>query len=191
LCIANGVEHAHFARTRPEPAEYREIPRPRALYVGSIAAWLDVDLLRKAALALPDLALVIIGPGSERLAALTGLANVHLLGARPYADIPAYMQHAEVGLIPFKRAGMEGFVDDINPLKLYEYMAAGLPVLATRFRQLELLGGPTHLVDGEPAFIAVLGRLAAAPGDGAAERAFAARFDWARQLEPLFDRLRL
>ena len=88
-----------------------------------MAEWFDTALLAATARALPQVSFVIIGPGSTRLTELADFRNVYLLGTRPYAVIPAYYQHAAVGLIPFTRAGHAAFVDSINPLKLYEYTA--------------------------------------------------------------------
>lgn len=190
LCIPNGVDVAHFAAPRPFPAAYAAIPRPRALYVGSIADWFDEELLADTARRHPGIAFVVIGPGSSRLARLAGLRNVHLLGPQPYADVPALMQHADVGLIPFGSERLAAFIDDINPLKLYEYMAAGLPVVSTPMRQVAELGSPARIAGGSD-FSAAVGLAVSDGGDRTAERAFAAQFDWSKQFAPLATRLGL
>ena len=88
----------------------------------------------------PDIEFVIIGSGSHlaRMAA-TPLSNLRILGARPYAVLPAYLRHAHAGLLPLNdhpaNAGR-------SPMKLYEYAAAGLPVLATRTAELARRGLP-------------------------------------------------
>ncbi|MFM9941384.1 MAG: glycosyltransferase [Hyphomicrobiaceae bacterium] len=185
LYVGNGVDMAHFEATRAMPLEYARIPAPRAVYVGTIAEWFDVDLVAQAAHALPHVSFVVIGPGASRLTALAARTNVHVLGARPYAEIPAYLQHAAVGLIPFRREGQAAFVDNINPLKLYEYMAAGLPVVSTAFQQIADLGSPTTIACDPADFIAAVNARTAVRSDGLSERAFARRFDWTHQFEPL------
>lgn len=185
LCIGNGVEVAHFAELRELPTEYRTIPGPRAVFVGTIAEWFDEDVMVSAARALPQVSFVVIGPGAATLTRLSKMANVHFLGTRPYATIPAYLQHADVGLIPFRRRGQEAFVDNINPLKLYEYMAAGLRVVSTSFRQIRELQSPATIAEDDSAFVSAIAALTQQPAIGTTERDFAHRFDWAHQFAPL------
>jgi len=135
--------------------------------------------------AAPHVSFVVIGPYPQRIARLSRFPNVHVLGPRPYKDLPAYLQHASVGLIPFRRKGIENFVDDINPLKLYEYMAAGLAVVTTPIGQVEAMGAPAVIARDAADFAEAIVRLAGATSDRRAERDFAARFDWSRQFEPL------
>src|SRR6185436_15379329 len=77
--------------------------------------------------------LVLIGPGSPATdGAIRDLASregVAVLGPRPYADVPAYMQGLDVGVIPFRAS--DPFVQGINPNKVYQYLAAGIPVATT------------------------------------------------------------
>lgn len=191
LCIANGVDTAHFAEPARPPAEYSKIPAPRAVYVGTVADWFDADLIAATADQLPQVSFVIIGPGAERLTDRIKAANIHCLGPRPYAEIPAYLQHAAVGLIPFRRDGHQAFVDAINPLKLYEYMAAGLPVVSTAFEQVVALASPAAVPSDAAGFIEAIAEQVQAPGDGMRERAFAKQLDWSQQFAPLAIRLNI
>jgi glycosyltransferase involved in cell wall biosynthesis len=192
LCIPNGVDLAHFREPGAVPADLAAVPEPRAIYVGSLGAWFDRVLVERLAAALPEVSFVIIGPYGDALAGRgPPPPNLHYLGPRPYASIPAYLAGARVGLIPFRRNGMEAFVDDINPLKLYEYMAAGLAVVTTPIAQVQALSSPAHVASDEAAMAGLVRRLCLAPGDGAAERAFAARYDWSRLFQPLVERLDL
>jgi glycosyltransferase involved in cell wall biosynthesis len=121
----------------PEPRELRGLPPRRALYLGNLASYrIDFELLLAVARSRPQVQLVLIGvagmgdvgatprSGAELLA----LPNVTALGPRPQRDLPAYLRHCQVALIPFldnshTRASL--------PLKLWEYLAAGLAVVAT------------------------------------------------------------
>ena len=189
IAIGNGVDLDHFTRPRPRPADYAGIDRPIALYVGTIARWFDWEAVALAAARNPGVEFVVIGPdeGSGRPESLP--VNMRVLGPRPYADVPAFMQHAHVVLIPFRREGMEAFVDSINPLNLYEYFAAGLPVVASRFGQLVSLASPANLVDDGEGLADAVARLTSQTRDGDKEREFAARFGWDRQFTPLLGRL--
>jgi glycosyltransferase involved in cell wall biosynthesis len=135
---------------------------------------------------------VIIGPRGDGLEGVDMLpSNVHLLGPRPYASVPAYMAAAGVGLIPFRTRGMKAFVDDINPLKLYEYMAAGLPVVTTPIAQVAALSSPARVAEGPAAFADAIRAALADETGGTAEKSFAAGFDWGQQFLPLVERLGL
>lgn len=78
------------------------------------------------------------------------LQNVFLLGKRDYRDIPSYLKHSQVGMIPFKRLL---FIDSVSPIKLYEYMSCRLPVVATRWKTLEEIGSPAFLAETEEDFL--------------------------------------
>jgi glycosyltransferase involved in cell wall biosynthesis len=132
--VENGVALAHFTRPVPPPPEYASLRRPIAVYVGALDFRFDAALLLRLAAARRDVAFVLIGTGDTRGAIrAAGASNVHLLGVRPYAAVPAYLQHATLALLPSNghpaNAGR-------SPMKLYEYAAAGLPVLATRTPEL-------------------------------------------------------
>jgi glycosyltransferase involved in cell wall biosynthesis len=152
--VANGVDLAGFSSPQPMPREYHNIPGPRAVYVGSLREWFDFALLETAARKLPGVSFVVIGPDHWARKRLPRLTNVHVLGQRPHDQVPGYLQHADVGLIPFDRARTPELVDAINPLKLYEYAAAGLPVVATDWRALRQLASPAILASTRDAFVA-------------------------------------
>lgn len=128
--LPNGVDIATFAKPQPEPLDLDAIARPRILYVGAVDEWFDWDAVSFAARERPNYAFLIVGP----IALPSSSAvpdNVFLLGPRPYEQIPSYMQAATVGIIPFATPGLEKEVRSINPIKLYEYLAAGLPVVSS------------------------------------------------------------
>jgi glycosyltransferase involved in cell wall biosynthesis len=150
--LSNGVDVEHFRKRETasvEPEDLARIPGPRAIYVGTIAEWIDVASIARAAEAMPELSFVLIGPARIDLGALGRLANVHVLGPREYSTLPAYLHHSNVGLIPFTR---EALTQAVNPVKLYEYFAAGLPVVSTRLAEMERLASPAILVDSQAGF---------------------------------------
>jgi teichuronic acid biosynthesis glycosyltransferase TuaH len=128
--IPNAVDEAHFQRPAPRP---RDLPEGAcAVYVGTLHDdRIDVDLLGALADAAPDAALVLVGPDSlsaESRARLDRHGNVRRLGARPYAEVPAYLQHATVVIVPHRETP---FTASLDPIKAYECEAAGTATVAT------------------------------------------------------------
>jgi glycosyltransferase involved in cell wall biosynthesis len=183
-CVPNGVQVEHFLNgTAALPPEYRAIPAPRAVYVGAVEEWLDVPLLADLARQLPGVSFVLIGDGQADLGPLRGRANMHILGRRPYAQVPAYLKHAAVGLIPFKQNRL---VRAVNPIKLYEYMACGLNVVATAWEELEHLASPARLCRGVPEFRAAIAAAIEESTDKEMLIDFARRADWRERARLLF-----
>lgn len=133
ILLGNGVEMTQFEAPRAVPADLAALPRPRIGYVGLLSHFLDFELLETLRRNRRGGTLVMIGPGSpatDRAVAEFALREgVAVLGPRPYEDVPAYMQGLDVGVIPFRAA--DPFVRGINPNKVYQYLAAGLPVIST------------------------------------------------------------
>ncbi len=125
--VPQGVNYAHFSTPRPTPPELAALPRPILGFAGGVSECLDVDQVRSVAQAFPTASVVLVGPISIDVAPLA-LPNVHILGPRPYADLPAYVQAFDVGLIPYV---LNDWTRSVDPLKLLEYLAAGLPVVST------------------------------------------------------------
>ena len=131
----NGVDYEHFLTPRPCPDEYRGEPGQKCLYVGALDFRFDFDAFSKMAAAAPDVCFYIIGGGEEKeIERLRGIKNVRFLGFRSYDDVPAYMQHADVAILP-ARPGESN--DGRSPMKIYEYLACGLPVLAFGTQELQ------------------------------------------------------
>ena len=113
----------------------------------------------------------------------------HLLGVRPYASIPALLQHADVGLMPFNVQANPRGVDVLQPQKLYAYLASGLPVVASDWKTLRALGTPAQACATPDEFVAALRHAATAPPNRQALRQYAACFDWGRQVAVLLEHL--
>lgn len=129
----SSVDVAHFAKARvlavSEPSDQAGIPHPRLGFYGVVDERMDLALLRDVANARPDWHLVIIGPVVKvDPADLPRAANIHYLGNKEYADLPAYLQGWDVALMPFAINEATRF---ISPTKTPEYLAAGKPVVCT------------------------------------------------------------
>lgn len=110
------------------PEELRDLPRPIIGYIGSVHRHVDMKLLSRIADAHPNGSVVIAGPTQVDLAPLRAHPNIVLLGARPHGDLPALVAAFDVGLIPYAR---NPYTETVNPTKLYEYLAMGVPVVST------------------------------------------------------------
>lgn len=135
--LPNVADAEHFARARDEsltvPEDMQSIRHPIAGFVGNITAYkLNLGLLRQVAEARPDWSFVFVGPvgTGDPSTDVSGLRleNVHLLGARPYAELPRYIKAFDVCTIPFNQNPSTW---GTLPLKFFEYLAAGKPVIAT------------------------------------------------------------
>jgi glycosyltransferase involved in cell wall biosynthesis len=133
LLLENGVEFDRFSAATSIPSEYRDIPAPRAVYAGALDERFDTGQIEALAQA-GGVNIVLIGPVTDGVsAALASRKNVFLLGPRNYESLPAYLQHAQVALLPLSsHPANEGR----SPMKLFEYGAAGLPVVATSTQEL-------------------------------------------------------
>jgi glycosyltransferase involved in cell wall biosynthesis len=135
--FATALQHDAVHRVDPE---LDALPRPRLVFTGAISQIkLDMELLGELARARRDWTIALVGPvglGDPRtdVGALAAEPNVHLLGRRDYARLPEILRGADAGLIPYVRSELTG---SIFPMKVYEYLAAGLPVVATPLPALD------------------------------------------------------
>jgi glycosyltransferase involved in cell wall biosynthesis len=186
LHLPNGVDFEHFARPAPGiPDDLAAIPRPIAVYVGAMDVWFDFRLIDAAVAQLPDINFVLIGPDHLARRRLQRAPNLHLLGRRPYSELPRYLQHADVGLIPFDAVGHPELVNSVNPLKLYEYLAAGLPVVATEWSELTHLGSPAALAATHQEFIRAVRTAVTVPPERDRLRRYAVRAEWSERVADL------
>jgi glycosyltransferase involved in cell wall biosynthesis len=179
----NGAEIERFAAVRREPGP----SRPVLGYCGTIGNWVDFDLLERLADRFSAAEVLLAGPwtapGGKRLLAKP---NVRWLGERPSGEIPRIMASFDVGLIPFE---VNDLTVCVNPIKLYEYLAAGIPVVSTAIPEAEPHRPFVNVAGDGEAFLQAVGKLLAAgpsPVSGReARRRYAAGFSWEKMLAPL------
>ena len=140
--IRNGVDADHFERVARANGRPKDLPvsnRPIIGFVGALYNWIDWRLIADVARALPDYDFVFVGPhdGRGALNLLDGAQNVRFLGPRPYARVPAYMAAFDVAWVPFDQSRVSRAA---NPVKIYEYLAVGKPVVTTPVADTNLFG---------------------------------------------------
>jgi glycosyltransferase involved in cell wall biosynthesis len=142
VLVRHGVVFDHFKKAlAPEtvvPADIAKLPKPVIGYFGLMAEdWIDIDLMIHVAKHFSKGSMVLLGKVTTDISRLTALPNVHVLGRKPFEDLPAYSKGFDVAINPFP---INEVTLNANPLKVREYLAAGLPVVSTRIPEVEVLG---------------------------------------------------
>ena len=136
-CFPSSVDRVHFLKARArqfDPADQEELPRPRLGFYGVIDERFDTELLARAAEMRPDWSFVMVGPVVKIADEdLPRRPNIHYLGSKSYAELPAYLSGWDVALMPF---AMNESTEFISPTKTPEYLAAGKPVVSTPVRDV-------------------------------------------------------
>lgn len=152
--IPNGVDFPLFHQAFSPQGN---VDQPRVCYIGSLDFRVDFDMLQSAITSLPAVQFDLVGRviETQKVRELQAFPNVHVHGPQSGADLPAFLQQATVGIIPFVK---NEFTRNIYPLKINEYLAAGLPVVMTDFAQLSGFDGLAEVVNGEAAFEGALAK---------------------------------
>jgi GT2 family glycosyltransferase len=151
--VRNAADFAHFTAPQSEHL-LDDVKRPIAGYFGAIAPWFDVELLTRLATERPQYSFVVIGGVFDvDVRPLEDLPNVHLLGQQAYARMPAYLNDFDVCLIPFVVNEITAATD---PVKFYEYISRGKPVVSTFMPELEPFGDLLYLAVDERDFLSKL-----------------------------------
>ncbi len=152
--VTHGVDVEHFRKAlSPEtavPAEIAALPKPVIGFYGLIADWIDLRLVRWMAERRPHWSFVLIGKSDTDTSAVERMANIHLLGRKPYGALPSYCKGMDVAISPFV---LNELTRAANPLKLREYLAAGLPTVSTALPEAERISDMLHIGCGDQHFL--------------------------------------
>jgi glycosyltransferase involved in cell wall biosynthesis len=192
--VPNAGDYEHFAaavdRAFAAP-EVCDLPRPVLGFAGNfLSSKVDFNLIEHLARALPEATMLLVGPAAPDTASaverLHRLPNVHWLGARPYSELPRYVAAFDVGLIPYVS---NAYTRSCFPLKLYEYLAAGKPVVATGVPELAQMEPDVVLVDEAKNFVAEVRKALDrdTEADRARRRQLASRNSWEAKTERLLE----
>jgi glycosyltransferase involved in cell wall biosynthesis len=185
LLLENGVDCDHFTTPRREPPDLFGIPHPRAIYVGAVDDRFDDRLLHAVASENPATSFIVIG-GQTRQHAAGAEGNVFYLGQRRYADVPGYLQSSDFAVMPLANNPAN---QGRSPMKVFEFGAAGLPVVATTTAELRRRDLPfVSLAESKTEFAWLCARLADSNTEllRTQARRAAAGQGWSEKAERLF-----
>jgi len=187
--VPNGIDPAEWQRLPPPPAWYADAPRPRLLYLGSLASRVDTQQLRCLASAFPTGSITLVGALTDRahFESVRHIPNITFHPPVTRREIPGLVAHADVGLIPHR---LTRFTEAISrPLKVYEYLAAGVPVaaVATHAGLAGLSDRVTIIEPGGDMAAAVRSALALDPQPESDRLRFVAEHGWEERFDALLN----
>ncbi len=189
--VPNAGDIEHFKQALdpalPLPADVAAHSRPRIGVIGIHDERLDVQAIKAIAEADPSWNVLLIGPirpGDVDEATLASLPNVHLLGRKQVPELPAYVKSLDVALIPYKTMEL---TRNIFPLKLFEYLAGGVPVIVSGLPELERYRGAIMIAEGPADFPGLIRQALAEDGPErrAARVALAEQNSWDHRVEAI------
>jgi glycosyltransferase involved in cell wall biosynthesis len=155
IYVPHGVLYKHFARALdpefPVADDLKTLPRPIIGYYGLIQDWQDLDLLGEIARRRPNWSIVLVGKVQADVERFRAIENMHFLGQRPHAELPRYSRGFDVAVIPHK---VNELTKNMNPIKLREYLAAGLPVVSSPLPEVRVYEPEVRLAEGVEEWIA-------------------------------------
>jgi glycosyltransferase involved in cell wall biosynthesis len=156
VLVPHGVDFHHFNKAvtqdLPCPEEIKNIPSPKFGFFGLIRDWVDLDLVASVAEKRPDWNFIFIGDADSNvnLSKYKKFKNIYFLGRKKYDELPFYCKYFDAGLIPFK---VNELTFAVNPIKLREYLSAGLPVISTPMPEVKLYESLVYIVKNTEEFI--------------------------------------
>ncbi|MDX1250969.1 MAG: glycosyltransferase [Gammaproteobacteria bacterium] len=158
--FSNVADFSHFAKARDEaievPRDFAVLPRPVIGFVGAISGYkVDFPLLKTMAERHPDWSIVLVGKVGEGdpwtdVSSLQALSNVRFMGPRDYHDLPACLKAFDVAILPCM---LNDYTKSMFPMKFFEYLAAGRPVVATALHALRAHANVAYLAQNTDDFI--------------------------------------
>jgi len=166
VLVRHGVDFDHFVKAcdagTKVPEDIARLPHPVIGFFGLVADWVDLGWFEACARSHPEWSVVVLGniPPDVDVGHLRGIPNLHFLGHKPYAELPGYCKAFDVALMPFK---WNELTLNANPLKVREYLAAGLPVVSTRIPEVEVVK-QVRIADSREGFVQAVEKAFADPG---------------------------
>jgi len=155
VTVEHGVDFKLFSQPSQRASDLPTNNNPTAGYYGSIASWLDLELLQQTIAQLPNWNFVFIGKITVDVSVLRQYSNVYFIDNKPHHLLPSYSQHWTASLLPFK---INGQILACNPFKLREYLAAGRPIISTNFPALLSYQPLIDVVNNSQQMVAALQR---------------------------------
>lgn len=189
ILVHNACEHSHFSK-RPDEVYSDKRGRKVIGYYGAIAEWFDAEIVRDVATAYPDCQVLLVGADTAGVGeALSDLPNVEMTGEVPYQTLPKYLYGMDVCTIPFK---INELTLATNPVKGYEYLCSGKPVVSTALPELRFFENTVHVAEDADEFVRLVGDALQEPLDSperARRAVYAEGQTWSARVEALCDAL--
>ncbi len=182
------IFNAALTDNLPEPEDLKGVPRPRVVFTGGLGWETDYNLLGYIADSHPEWSVVMIGiirsSGKEGVKSVTKRPNAFYLGYKPQPELPAYLKYSDAGLMPYRIVGSVVYA---SPLKIHEYLAAGLPVVSTPQPAILPFSNIVGVADNEEDYVSLIEEaLANNSPDKVAERVALARENsWEKRVEDM------
>ena len=152
--LPHGVDSEFFSKARSKateiPLELRNMRPPIIGFWGLIHEWIDLQLIRQIALHNPEWSVVLVGKIGVDCGPIRNMPNVHLLGPRQYESLPGFAKQFTAAILPFM---VNRLTENVNPIKLREYLAAGLPVVSTALPEVRPYGEVVRIGETSEEFI--------------------------------------
>ena len=184
-CVVRNACDFEFYQREPTATALTGFDGPIVGFFGALASWIDVALLEDLARRRPELTFVLVGQVFDLdVTRLEKISNVVLEGAQPYERMPAYLRRFDVCIIPFL---VNDLTDAVDPVKVYEYLTLGKPVVATRTEELVRLDGLIYLAGNVDEFVEKLDAALEETGGSLQERrvAFAKANSWRSRVDQI------
>jgi GT2 family glycosyltransferase/glycosyltransferase involved in cell wall biosynthesis len=150
VIIPNGTDHKHFSNLKRN-GKLDKLSRPIIGYYGAISAWFDNEIVEFIAESKKQWNIVLIGHTfGAKIAKLRKMSNVLLLGEVNYQNLPGYLSYFDICILPFK---LSQFVEAVNPVKFYEMMSAGKPVVSVKLPELDHYNDYVYLSYDKESFL--------------------------------------
>lgn len=157
ILVPHGVLYDHFARALdpafPVAEDLARLPRPVVGYYGLIQEWQDLDLLAEVARRRPRWSIALVGKVQTDIERFRAIPNMHFLGQKPHGQLPHYSRGFDVAMIPHK---INELTLNMNPIKLREYLAAGLPVVSSPLPEVRRYEPAVRVAKGADEWVAAL-----------------------------------
>ena len=186
VLVRNGCDFDHFAGIGLRD----DGEGPTVGYYGAIAEWFDAELVLELAMRRPEWKFLLVGSTfSADLGKLRKQANISIVGEQPYKELPHWIEQMDALILPFKRSRL---TEATNPVKAYEILAAGKPLISVPIEEMVALGSVVELASTADEFIAAIERVLSdrSTASLSRRREFAREHTWERRFEALDDALR-
>lgn len=186
--LPNGVWTEDYQKKENEiiPKDIKNIKKPIIFFMGGIAGWVDLKLIEFISMERPEYSFVFVGDLVNCM--LPGNENIYFLGKKDYSELSLYLNDSQVAIIPFKETNLTA---SVTPLKYYEYMSSGVPVVATMLPDLVHLAG-SKIVRDYQEFLSAIDYYIYLDKHNYKKASLLAKatsldFDWKKLLKPLCD----